>query len=373
MKLPDFKIEKFFAKYEFSAPFILSASDMDSMTIPEILELADQESLNLWNTLPMGYTQVNGLPILRKEITQLYECIHEDQIATFAGAEEAIFTAFNVLLQPGDEVIAPAICYQSLQTIPERIGASVSLYPMTEQDGCWSFDVSELIRLISKKTRLIIINFPHNPTGVHINRQQLDEIVQAAKKAGAYLFSDEVYRFSEHDPSYLLPAVADLYDRGISLGVMSKSFGFAGLRIGWLATQDIDMLQRFIDFKCYLSICNSSPSEILSLICLRSKEKIFQKNLNVVHENLKILDSFFEKHDTLFTWEKPIAGTSAFPKLLLPLSIDQFVDNLIQDQGVLLLPSSLFEIPGNYFRLGFGRKNMQEALQKLENHLALYE
>ena len=300
MHLPDFQIEKFFAKYEFSAPYILSASDMESMTIPEILALADDECLNLWNTLPMSYTQVNGHPLLRKEIAKLYDHINEDQVATFAGAEEAIFTVFNVLLEPGDEVIAPAICYQSLKTIPQHLGASVSLYRMTEKDGGWSFDVSELTGLITPKTRLIVINFPHNPTGAHIDKQQLDEIVQAAEGVGAFILSDEVYRFSEHDSAYRLPAVTDLYDKGISLGVMSKSFGFAGLRIGWLASQDVDLLQRFTDFKCYLSICNSAPSEILSLICLRSKEQIFQKNLAVVHENLKILDQFFQKYSTLF-------------------------------------------------------------------------
>ncbi|MGE5196285.1 MAG: aminotransferase class I/II-fold pyridoxal phosphate-dependent enzyme, partial [Anaerolineae bacterium] len=166
-----------------------------------------------------------------------------------------------------------------------------------------------------------------------------------------------------------LPPAADLYDKAISLGVMSKTFGFAGMRIGWLATQDHESLQACLEFKCYLSICNSGPSEILALMALRAKEKILERNLKIIRFNLQLLDQFFQKYPNLFAWKRPIAGSTAFPKLLAPSSIDAFVEDLVAKEGVMLLPASVYDFPGNYFRLGFGRKDMPEALSRLERYI----
>lgn len=214
-----------------------------------------------------------------------------------------------------------------------------------------------------------MINFPHNPTSAHIDRSTLEEIVECAKQAGAYLFSDEVYRFSEHQQENSLTPAADLYEKAISLGVMSKTFGFAGMRIGWLAMQDHELLEACLDFKCYLSICNSGPSEILALMALRAKEKILTRNLKIIRSNLHLLEQFFQKYPKLFAWKKPTAGSTAFPKLLASISIDKFVEDLRVKEGVMLLPSSVYEFPGNYFRLGFGRKDMPEALSRLERYI----
>jgi aspartate/methionine/tyrosine aminotransferase len=369
MKFPIFKLEKYFDKYEFDAPYILCASDNESLSLKELLALADEESLELWNTLRLNYTHVTGFPLLRKEIAKLYQNIHERNVGTFAGAEEAIFAAMHVILQPGDHVIIPTPCYQSLSTLPKELGAEISLLPMKERSGNWIFDIEELAKAITPKTRMIVTNFPHNPTSAHIDQSTLAKIIELAKSTNAYLFSDEVYRFSEHRLGSPLPAAADLYEKALSLGVMSKTFGFAGMRIGWLATQDTELLGSCLDFKCYLSICNSAPSEILALIALRAKEKIIERNLNIVRRNLDLLDRFFEKYPKIFSWKRPHAGSTAFPKLLAPTSIDEFTEDLVAKEGVMLLPGSVYEYPGNYFRLGFGRKDMPEALNRLERYI----
>jgi len=369
MKLPVFKLEKYFDAYEFNAPYILCASDNESLSLKELLALADEESLELWENLRLNYTHVSGLPQLRKEIAKLYQNVREKTVGTFAGAEEAIFAAMNVILRPGDHIIVPTPCYQSLSTLPKELGAEVSLLPMKERGGGWVFDVEEFVKLVRPNTRLIVINFPHNPTGTHIDRATLERIVECARDANAYLFSDEVYRFSEHRPGSSLPAAADLYDKAISLGVMSKTFGFAGLRIGWLATQDAELLGSCLDFKCYLSICNSAPSEILALMALRAKERIIEKNLNIVRRNLELLDRFFEKYPKIFAWKRPTAGSTAFPKLLVSTPVADFAEDLVAKEGVMLLPGSVYEFPGNYFRLGFGRKDMPEALNRLERYI----
>ncbi len=366
MQLPVFKLEKYFDQYEFNTPYNLCASDNESMSIKELLALADDDAKILWDDMKLGYTHMSGHPLLKREIAKLYKNMNDKNIGTFAGAEEAIFAFMNVLLKSGDHVIVPTPCYQSLKTIPNEIGADVTLLPLKERGGGWVFDVEELAKAVKPTTKLIIINFPHNPTGAQIDRFTLDEIIEIAKKAGAYLFSDEVYRFSEHRPGTSLPAAADLYDKAISLGVMSKTFGLAGLRIGWLATQDTELLGACLDYKCYLTICNSGPSEILALIALRAKEQIIEKNLYIIRRNLGLLDQFFEKFQKIFTWKRPTAGPIAFPKLLTSMAIEEFADELITREGVLIMPGSKFDTNGNYFRLGFGRKDLPESLNRLE-------
>ncbi len=338
MKPPIFKLEKYFDKYEFNTPYLLCASDNEPLTLKELLALADEESLELWENLRLGYTPVSGHPLLRKEIAKLYQNIKEKEIGTFAGAEEALFAAMNMIVRPKDHVIVLSPCYQSLRTLPIELGADVSLLQMKERGGGWYFELDDLIRLIRPDTRLVVINFPHNPTGVHIDQPTLEQIIDHSKKVGAYLLSDEVYRFSEHKQSSSLPAAADLYEKAISIGVMSKTFGFAGMRIGWIATQDTELLSNCLDFKCYLSLCNSAPSEILAIMALRAKEKIIQKNLNIIRANLDLLDRFFAKYAKWFAWKKPTAGSTAFPKLLAPVPNNYIAAELIPPEGVMLLP-----------------------------------
>jgi aspartate/methionine/tyrosine aminotransferase len=277
MKFPSFKLEKFFEKWEFNTPYLLCASDNESLSAKELVALADEESLNLWENLQLDYTYVPGLPILRQEIAKLYQGIDENRVGTFAGAEEAIYSVMNVLLQKGDHVIVPTPCYQSLFTLPQSLGCKVSSLPIRERKGGWYFDIEDLTALLTPQTKLIVINFPHNPTSAHIDQATLAKIVEHARSVGAYLLSDEVYRFSEHQTQQSLPLAASLYEKAISVGVMSKTFGLAGLRIGWLATQDVDLLKKCLDFKCYLSLCNSAPSEILALIVLRAKKTDYRK------------------------------------------------------------------------------------------------
>lgn len=368
MKPAIFELEKYFEKYEFKAPYILCASDAESLSLKELLEMADEESLVLWENLRLGYTEVRGAPLLLREITKLYQQVDKNGVVVFAGAEEALFGAINVLVQPGDHVIVLHPCYQSLATLPKELGADVSLLALKERGGGWQFFIQDLEELVTPKTRLIIINFPHNPTGVHIDLETLEKIIACARSVGAYLLSDEVYRFSEHRGSSLTPA-ADLYEKAISVAVMSKTFGLAGLRIGWLASQDRELLQECLDFKCYLSLCNSAPSEVLALMALRVKDKIVTRNLNIIRSNLDLLDRFFQKYPNLFAWKRPQAGMTAFPKLLAPMSIKEFTEDLVSKEGVLLLPSSVYKFPGNYFRIGFGRKDMPEALNRLEKFI----
>jgi aspartate/methionine/tyrosine aminotransferase len=192
-------------------------------------------------------------------------------------------------------------------------------------------------------------------------------LVEIAADHGLLLFSDEVYRGLEYEPADRLPAACDLYDNAISLGVMSKTYGLAGLRIGWVATRNPQLLESMLAIKDYTTICNSAPSELLATIALRHRDKLVTRNLSIIGENLKLLNEFFARHEEIFEWLPPRAGPIAFPRLRLPRSIDAFCLELVEHEGVMLVPGTNFDDDQNHFRIGFGRRNMPEALERLEH------
>jgi len=289
-------------------------------------------------------------------------------VLVFSGAEEAIFCLSNVLLGPGDHAIVTWPGYQSLYEVGRAAGAQIGLHALREEDG-WALDVERLRRSIHPNTRLVIVNAPHNPTGMLPTRAEWAALVATCAEAGIHLLADEVYRYLEFDETDRIAAGADTFERGISLGVMSKSFAMAGLRIGWLATRDRALLERCAAFKDYTTICASAPAEILALIGLRARDTVLARSRAIVSANLERMDRFVAEHDDSFAWVRPRAGSVAFPRLLRGGPIDRFAAELVEAEGVLLLPASAFGFGGDHFRLGLGRENLPEAVERLEAFL----
>ncbi|AKF84985.1 aspartate aminotransferase [Myxococcus fulvus 124B02] len=369
MRIPDFKLERYFARWEFAAPYTLCSSDIEGWRMKELLALADSEALGRWEALTLGYTEAPGLPALRDEIARLYPGLSPDEVLTFAGAEEAVFILMNVLLGAGDHAVVTWPGYQSLYEVARATGADVTLLPLREEDG-WAFDVEALRRALTPSTKLVVVNFPHNPTGALPDRATFQALCALCDERGIHLLSDEVYRLLEHEASALLPAAVSLSPRAFSLGVMSKAFGLAGLRVGWLACRDVDVLRRCMAYKDYTTICNSAPSEVLSLIALRAKERVLARSRALLASNLALLDAFFARHADTFHWVRPRAGSVAFPRLLREEPVAHFTDALVQREGVLLLPGDVYDFPGNHFRLGLGRTSLPEALSRLERFVS---
>ncbi|HDD61830.1 MAG TPA: aminotransferase class I/II-fold pyridoxal phosphate-dependent enzyme [Chloroflexi bacterium] len=366
MKINPFKLERYFAKYEFNVKYLLASSDCESLSIEDLLALEDGAELRFkehW----LGYTESQGSPALREEISRIYESLSPDQVLVHSGAEEAIFTFMQAALDPGDHLIVHWPCYQSLYEIAASMGCRISNWEARVENN-WELDLDELKGLIQPNTKAIVINTPHNPTGYLMSRETYQETWQIAQSQGIILFCDEVYRESEYDPDDRLSAACDLGELGVSLGVMSKSYGLAGLRIGWIATQNADLYQKISHRKDYTSICCSAPSEFLAELALRHREKLAARNLEIITDNLALLDSFFDRHENQFSWIKPKAGPIAFPQLL-GRDVDEFCHHLVLDKGVMLLPGTVYNHPGNHFRIGFGRQNMPEALAKLDDFI----
>ncbi len=367
MKIKDFKLEEYFAKYEFKASYLLCASDCESFSVQELLSL-EPESEKILKNLRLGYTESQGNPELREELSNLYVNMNPENIIIFSGAEEGIFIFMNVFLNKGDHIIVQYPAYQSLQSVAHSIGCEVTKWVMDEKNN-WDLDLNFLQDNIKKKTKAIVINCPHNPTGYLMSKDKFHEIIEIAQKHNILIFSDEVYRLLEYNRNDRLPNMCDSYDNGISLGVMSKAFGLAGLRIGWIATKDTSLLKKLMSFKNYTTICNSAPSELLSILALRNKNIILERNLKIIKENIKLLETFFNKRRNQFDWVKPKAGCIAFPRIKFNRNVEDLCSDLFKHKGVLLLPSTKYDFDDKHFRIGFGRKNMPKGLKIFEEYL----
>jgi Aspartate/tyrosine/aromatic aminotransferase len=370
--LPDFRLEKHFSRWEFHARHHLTASDAQSMTLAELLALASDEDRAAFETLHLGYTETYGAPDLRAAIAATYDTREAADILCFAGAEEGVYAAAHALLEPGDHAIVVTPNYQSAETVPLSI-CDVTGVPL-DPEADWDLDLDRVAAAIRPETKLVSINFPHNPTGAILRPERFEVLVALCRKHGLWLFSDEVYRLLGPSPERHLPQAADVYERGISLNVMSKAYGLPGLRIGWIATQDRALLSRMERMKHYLSICNSGPSERLAVIALKARDRILARNNALVAENLALLEAFFAEFPGLFEWRRPDGGCVGYPRYLGEEGVDAFATDLVETAGVLVLPAGIYhselcEGPKDRFRIGFGRAGMAAGLDAFRAHL----
>lgn len=377
MKIEPFFTERFFARHEFSAPYLLSASDCESMTVDELLRRAGLPRASL-GRLRLGYTETQGAPALRERIAALYDEVGPDHVICLSAPEEGIFVTMHALLEPADEVVVLCPCYDSLANVAEYLGCRVVRWFLKEdteppdRPGHWRLDVQELSRLITARTKLVIVNFPHNPTGHLPTHDEWRAIVETVRRAGAWLFSDEMYRGLEFKASSRLRSGCDLYERAITLGGLSKTYGLPGLRAGWLALQDDVLRSRIQGWKDYTTICASAPAEALAEVALQIGDRLAARSRSIILSNLAVSEPFFARWRALFRWNRPLAGSVALVGLRGG-SAEAFCDRLVAVQGVLLLPSGGLGIGDGHVRFGFGRLSFPDALVQLEEYLGREE
>jgi len=371
--LRPFALEVFLSKWEFTARYHLCASDMQSITLSELLAMADPADRTAWDQLYLGYTETWGAPGLRETIASTYDHVCPEQVLTFVGAQEGIFGAMHAVLGPDDHAITVIPNYQSVESVPLSLCATTGIALDPQRN--WELDLDQVRDAIRPNTRVVCINFPHNPTGKVISRQTLDELIGICRQRGIYLFSDEVYRLLERRPEMTLPQVADVYEKGLSLGVMSKAYGLPGLRVGWIAGQDVALLQRMERVKHYTSICSPAPSELLAHIALKARERILARNRALIAQNLLILEAFFGDYAHLFEWYLPDGGSIGYPRYLGAEGVEAFAADLVENAGVLLLPGSVYRsdlgtTPPDRFRIGYGRANLANGVAAMRTQLA---
>ena len=357
MKIRDFGVEMWMNAYENDCRWNLAETCVHSMTVGELLALSGkgEEVLRELSDTRLTYGEIEGSLRLRRGIAGLYRAMGPENITVTNGAIGANALTMLTLVEPGDRVISVLPTYQQHYSIPESIGARVDILRLREENG-WLPDPDELRRLVREaggRVRMININNPNNPTGSVMGEGLLREIVEIAREAGAWLLCDEVYRGLTHQGDPYGPSVADLYEKGISTGSMSKVYSLAGLRLGWIAGsgEQGELRERLNRQRDYHIISVGRLDDLLAAVALESREAISRRNLAICRENAAILEDFVQSQPRI-SYVKPQGGTTAFLKYHLPMASADLCRKLQAETGVMLLPGTALDVEG-YLRIGY--------------------
>lgn len=370
MKIAPFETEHFFARYEFNTPFQLCNSDCESISISELLSLAG-DSLEQLGQERLIYTESQGNQELRAGIANTYSNVNVEDIVVLGTPVEGIYLAARTLLDPGDEVIVLSPAYDALTRMFEHVAgkSAVKRWCFRPGEDSWELNLDELRELISTKTKLIVVNFPHNPTGYLPGRDFQRALLDLAEEQGLYVFCDEMYFGLVQPDTEPLPSAADVSPRAIVLSGLSKTYGLPGLRCGWLVIQDRELLEQFMNWKFYTSICPPGPVEYLATAALRVWETLRDRNIARISQNLAAADSFFERWPGVFTWRRPRAGSTALIGWDVP-SVEKISHALATREGILIQSARMLGSDDQHMRFGFGRDSFPEALSRFEDWLS---
>ncbi|WP_307755626.1 aminotransferase [uncultured Cloacibacillus sp.] len=366
MKIATFKVEEWMNLNETKAKYNIAETCVDSVTLDELFRLAGRDRREFFETLAqrrMTYGAIFGADELKTAISGLYRSVGTEEIITTHGAAGANHLALYSLVEPGDAVVSVMPTYQQLYSIPESYGAKVRILKLKKEENFLP-NLDRLRTLVNEKTKIICINNPNNPTGALIPEETLRGIVEIARGVGAYVLCDEVYRFLTQEDGYP-ESIADLYEKGIAVGSMSKVFSLAGLRLGWIATRSKEAMREILLHRDYDTISCGMIDEALAAIALEAKEALIGRNRGIVKENLAVLDAWVAK-EPRFSYVKPQCGTTALLYCDVDMPSEEFCSKLLVETGAFLTPGSCFD-EEHCFRIGYAcnKRELEEGLAKL--------
>lgn len=372
MKIPRFGVEEWLNVWENDAVYDIAGSSIASLTLEEILKLGNITTEHFFNEIykkKMNYGWIEGSPDFKEEVSKLYKNVISEQILQTNGATGANLLAFYALIEPGDHVISLYPTYQQLYDIPSSMGAEVEFWE-THEERNWLPDINELRDLIRPNTKMICINNANNPTGAVMEEGMLKKLVDIARECGAYILSDEVYKPLEHNLK--VPAIVDLYEKGISTNSLSKTYSVPGIRVGWVAS-NLEVIEIIKKYRDYTMICDGVIDDYLAVCVLRNKDAVLERNRKLVETNLEIVKEWVAKEPKVnLVFPKHVS--TSFIHLDIPMEIEEFCIKLLKEKGVLLMPGNRFGISG-HARLGYcadtetlknGLKNLSEFLSKFK-------
>ena len=366
MKIATFKVEEWMNLNETKAKYNIAETCVDSVSLDELFSLAGRGRREFFDTLSrrrMTYGAIFGAEELKAAICGLNRSAAADDVVTTHGAAGANHLALYSLVEPGDAVVSVMPTYQQLYSIPESYGAKVRILKLKREENFLP-DLDRLRTLVNEKTKVICINNPNNPTGALMPEETLRGIVGIARRVGAYVICDEVYRFLTQEEGYP-ESIADLYEKGIAVGSMSKVFSLAGLRLGWIATRSREAMREILLHRDYDTISCGMIDEALATVALEAKEAIIARNRAIVRENLAILDEWIAK-EPRFSYVKPQCGTTALLYCDVDMPSEEFCARLLAETGAFLTPGSCFD-EEHCFRIGYAcsKEELKEGLAKL--------
>ena len=369
MKIAAFETEQFFAKYEFSTPYQLCPSDCESISIAELLSLAG-DSLEKFGEQRLIYTESQGQPELRESIAGVYSTVLPDDVVVLGTPVEGIYLAARALLEPGDEVIVLSPAYDALINMFQHVVGpnNVMKWEFRSSESNWYLDLQDLKNLISPRTRMVVVNFPHNPTGYLPSAELQKELASIVEEHDLWLFYDEMYFGLVHSGTAAIPSAADVTKKSIVLSGLSKTHGLPGLRCGWLIIQDEDARENIMNWKYYTSICPPVATEYLAIAALRVWKTLRDRNVARIEQNLELADAFFARWPDLFTWRRPMSGSTALVGYHVP-SVEALSKQLAEEEGILIHPARILGSDDHHMRIGLGRESFPEALKQFEQWL----
>ncbi len=356
-------------EYEHNVEVNIAETCVKPFTLGEFLEfVGEPDFLEKIKDLQLTYGYVEGLPELKEGLSRFYKNIKPDDIFITHGAIDANFQVFYSLVEPGDTVISIFPTYQQLYSVPESFGAKVKFWRLYEENS-WMPDLDELNELVDKKTKLIVINSPNNPTGALLDEKMLRGIAEIAEDANAYVLNDESYRGLYINPEDWVPSIVDISDRAIATNSFSKPLSLTGLRLGWIATSSEEIAKELILHRDYTTISISLLIEKLAALAIDHAEKIYERNLEILRKNFKLLEKWI-KEEPLVDWVPPKAGTVAFLRYDLEIPSEELAIRLIKEKSTFLVPGSCFGIE-NHLRIGYGNPTdvMIEGLKRFKEFL----
>jgi len=371
MKVEPFLVERFLNAYEHEVELNIAETCVAPFTLNEFLTLIKQENFfEEFKDTQLTYGFIEGSPDLRQGIANLYKHVKPENILVTGGAIGANFLVFYSLVDPGDTVISVFPTYQQLYSVAKSFGANVKLLHLRE-DGQWLPDPTELAELVDNKTKLIVINNPHNPTGSLIDTNLLKEICAVAEEADAYLLCDESYRGLYVKLNDFVPSAVDVSDKAVATGSFSKPFSLTGLRLGWIAATE-EVIEECKLHRDYTTISNGVIDDALAALAMKNVNKILERNLKILRTNYEILSRWIE-NEPLVDWVPPRAGSIAFLRYNLEIPSEELCVRLIREKGTLLVPGSCFGMEG-YVRIGYGCKTeiLKEGLSRFKDFLNSY-
>lgn len=369
MKIASFETEHFFARYEFNTPHQLCNSDCESVSIAELLTLAGR-TLEQFGQERLIYSDSQGHPRLRESIAAMYSRIRPDDVLVLGTPIEGIYLAARALLEPGDEVIVLTPAYDALINLFEHVAGpnQVKRWAFTAGDNSWELDLDDLRGLVSSRTRMIVVNFPHNPTGHQPSAAFQRELADLVEEHGLWLFYDEMYFGLVHSGTAPLPSAADITKRAVVLSGLSKTYGLPGLRCGWLVVQDEMVRDNIMNWKFYTSICPPVPTEFLAIAALDVREELKNRSITRIVRNLELASAFFDRWPELFEWRPPLAGSTALVGYRVP-SVSEVAARLVAEEGILIQSAQMLGWDDQHMRIGLGRDGFAAALTRFENWL----
>lgn len=374
MKIKPFAVEEWMNRYEEGAKYNIAETCVDSISVDELFALTGEDKqafLDAFCARRLTYGDIFGAPAFKEGVSGLYRTIRPEEIVTTHGAAGASHHVFYSLVEPGDRVVSIMPTYQQLYSIPESYGADVQLLHL-KQENDYLPDLQELRQLVTPGTKMICINNPNNPTGALMSRELLEEIVAIARSVGAYILCDEVYRHLSQSDVWS-ESIADLYEKGISLGSMSKVFSLAGLRLGWVATHDEAALASMLSHRDYNLISCGLFDEALAGLALKHKDVLLQRSQKIVRENLAILDAWVQRQPHVH-YTKPLAGTTALVYYDYDIPSEKLCHDMYHATGAFVTPGDCFEQPRS-MRIGYayGKQALIDGLKAIDDYFAILD